>query len=156
MAAFRGMHVSPANHSYAWLSRKCDYRTNRHTHTRTHRQTPDKVIPMCRYASQATQKFSCKERNCSIIINNKITKYYTKNMKIFTEFQVLCSEQLCMTTFDWIRPTLIRFSYPCNQCSLWMANVFVRWHLRQSRDFLPSLLRLSECRTCFVRRQMIG
>ena len=26
------------------------------TDTRTHRQTPDKVIPMCRYASQATQK----------------------------------------------------------------------------------------------------
>ena len=25
------------------------------TDTRTHRQTPDKVIPMCRYASQATQ-----------------------------------------------------------------------------------------------------
>ena len=26
------------------------------TDTRTHRQTPDKVIPMCRYASQATQR----------------------------------------------------------------------------------------------------
>ena len=26
------------------------------TDTRTHRQTPDKVIPMCRYASPATQK----------------------------------------------------------------------------------------------------
>ena len=26
------------------------------TDTRTHRQTPDKVITMCRYASQATQK----------------------------------------------------------------------------------------------------
>ena len=26
------------------------------TDTRTHRQTPDKVIPMCCYASQATQK----------------------------------------------------------------------------------------------------
>ena len=25
------------------------------TDTRTHGQTPDKVIPMCRYASQATQ-----------------------------------------------------------------------------------------------------
>ena len=50
VAAFRGMHVSPAKHSYAWLPRKCDYLTNR--------QTPNKVIPMCRYASQATQK--CK------------------------------------------------------------------------------------------------
>ena len=52
VAAFQGMHVSPEKHSYAWLPRKCDYRTDR----RTDRQTPDKVISMCRYASQATQK----------------------------------------------------------------------------------------------------
>ena len=32
VAAFWGMHVSPAKHSYAWLPRKCDYRTDRHTH----------------------------------------------------------------------------------------------------------------------------
>ena len=30
--------------------------TTGQTDTRTHRQTPDKVIPMCRYASQATQQ----------------------------------------------------------------------------------------------------
>ena len=47
VAAFRGMHVSPAKDSYARVSRKCDYWTDR--------QKPDKVIPMCRYASQATQ-----------------------------------------------------------------------------------------------------
>ena len=29
--------------------------TDARTHAHTHRQTPDKVIPMCRYASQATQ-----------------------------------------------------------------------------------------------------
>ena len=37
----------------------CDYQesvTIGQTDTRTHRQTPDKVIPMCRNASQATQK----------------------------------------------------------------------------------------------------
>ena len=56
MAAFRRMHVSPAKHSYAWLPRKCDCRTDRHT--QTDRQTPDKVISMCRYALQATQKVS--------------------------------------------------------------------------------------------------
>ena len=33
MAAFRGMHVSPAKHSYAWLPRKCDNRTDTHTNT---------------------------------------------------------------------------------------------------------------------------
>ena len=42
------MHASPAKHSFG----KCDRRTDR----RTDRQTTDKVIPMCRYASQATQK----------------------------------------------------------------------------------------------------
>ena len=47
VAAFWGMHVLPAKHSYEWLPRKCDYRTDR--------QTPDKMIPMCSYALQATQ-----------------------------------------------------------------------------------------------------
>ena len=30
--------------------------TDRHTHGQTDIQTPDKVIPMCRFASQVTQK----------------------------------------------------------------------------------------------------
>ena len=37
VAAFPGMHVLPAKHSYVWLPRKCDYRTD--THTQTDRQT---------------------------------------------------------------------------------------------------------------------
>ena len=45
VAAFR-MHVSPAKHSFG----KCDRKV-----LQTDGQT-DKVIPMCRYASQATQK----------------------------------------------------------------------------------------------------
>ena len=56
MAAFRGMHVSPAKHSSASVT---DGRTDRQTDGtdgRTDRRTTDKVIPMCRYASQATQK----------------------------------------------------------------------------------------------------
>ena len=52
VAAFQGMHVSPGKQSLAWLPRKCDYRTD----TQMDRQTTDKVIPMCRYASRATQK----------------------------------------------------------------------------------------------------
>ena len=47
VAAFRGMRVSPAKHSFG----KCDRRTDRQTDGRT----TDKVIPMCCYASQATQ-----------------------------------------------------------------------------------------------------
>ena len=41
VAAFPGMHVSPGKHSFGSV---------------TDGQTTDKVIPMCRYASQATQK----------------------------------------------------------------------------------------------------
>ena len=50
IAAIPGMHVSPMKLSDAWLSRKCDYRKDTYT------QTPDKVIPMCPYALQVTQK----------------------------------------------------------------------------------------------------
>ena len=42
---FRGMHVSPAKHSYGSV-----------TNGQTDGRTTDKVIPMCRYASQATEK----------------------------------------------------------------------------------------------------
>ena len=55
VAAFRGMHVSRHLRNIA----KCDYQesvTTGLTHGQTDRQTPDKVIPMCCYASQATQK----------------------------------------------------------------------------------------------------
>ena len=51
VAASRGMHVSPAKHSFG----KCD-RKVRQTDRQTDGRTTDKVIPMCRYASQATQK----------------------------------------------------------------------------------------------------
>ena len=47
------MHVSPAK------SAMPDYQesvTIGQTHRQMDRQTPDKVIPMCRYALQATQK----------------------------------------------------------------------------------------------------
>ena len=51
VAAFRGMHVSPAKHSYAWLPRKCDYRTDARTDGRTDGQTDarqsDTYVPLC-------------------------------------------------------------------------------------------------------------
>ena len=55
MAAFRGMHVSPAKHSF-WKVWQTDGQIDRQ---RT------KWSPMCRYASQATQKL---ENICSIYI----------------------------------------------------------------------------------------
>ena len=69
VTAFWGMHVLPAKHNYAWLPRKCDYQTD----GRVDRQTPDKVIPMRCYASQATQK-------CSI------QKEYKSNLLLFMHY----------------------------------------------------------------------
>ena len=43
VAAFRGMHVSPAKHSYAWISIKCDYRTDK----RTEAGQSDPYAPLC-------------------------------------------------------------------------------------------------------------
>ena len=43
MAAFPGMHVSPAKHRYAWLPRKCDYLTDRHTDP----NQSDPHVPLC-------------------------------------------------------------------------------------------------------------
>ena len=42
VAAFPGMHVSPAKHSYAWLPRKCDYQcvTTGQTHTHAGQSDP--------------------------------------------------------------------------------------------------------------------
>ena len=45
--------MSPAKHSSAGVT---DRQTDRRTDRRTDGRTTDKVIPMCRYASQATQK----------------------------------------------------------------------------------------------------
>ena len=80
VAAFRGMHVSPAKHSYAWLPRKCDYRTD----IWTDRQTLDKVIPMCHYALQATQKCLRRSKalhNSNFALHN--SNFAIKNMKPF-------------------------------------------------------------------------
>ena len=62
------------------------------TDTRTHRQTPDKVIPMCRYASQATQKSLCIYDGKVVVARN-----YFSYRRIFhllcipSEFQDKCS-----------------------------------------------------------------
>ena len=47
MAAFWGMHVSPAKHRCVWLPRKCDYRTDRQTDGRTDARQSDPYMPLC-------------------------------------------------------------------------------------------------------------
>ena len=47
VAAFRGMHVLPAKHSYAWLPRKCDYRRDTRTDKQTDAGQSDPYLPLC-------------------------------------------------------------------------------------------------------------
>ena len=54
--------------------------TDAHTHTHTHRQTPDKVIPMCRYASQATQLLDIKSYVSLYPTKNHLNEYILLNV----------------------------------------------------------------------------
>ena len=54
-----------------------DRRTDRQTDGRTDRQTTDKVIPMCRYASQATQKCHLRFKDVNFICQTRVTDWQT-------------------------------------------------------------------------------
>ena len=59
MAAFRGMHVLPTKHSYMR-----DYEESVMTgQTHTHRQTPDKVIPICAGDTKREPELSARQHS---------------------------------------------------------------------------------------------
>ena len=62
--------MSPAKHSCASVT---DGQTDRQMDRQTDGRTTDKVIPMCRYASQATQKH---KKKCSLHRITSIYNYY--------------------------------------------------------------------------------
>ena len=66
MAAFRGMHVSECMCRLRNIANR-DYQESVTT-GQTERQTPNKVIPMCCYASQATKKVYTTPTNLYIKI----------------------------------------------------------------------------------------
>ena len=47
MAAFQGMHMSPAKHSYVRLPRKCDFRTDTQTDGQADAGQSDLYVPLC-------------------------------------------------------------------------------------------------------------
>ena len=61
VAAFQGMHVSPAKHSYAWLPRKRDYRTDTHTDGQTDARESDPYVPLC-FAGDTKNPCAFKQR----------------------------------------------------------------------------------------------
>ena len=67
MAAFRGMHVSSANSNMRNYQESV---TTRQTDRQSDGQRRDKVIPMCRYALQETQKHDML-MNSQYCINTK-------------------------------------------------------------------------------------
>ena len=104
------MHVSPAKQSYAWLRRKCDYRTDPHTD----RQMLDKVIPICRYASQATQTrgpkghISCTWVQFATFLRNrpKRTLFFTDRPtkhKLGRRRWDLASYQVSLNSVQWFQ-----------------------------------------------------
>ena len=92
VAAFRGMHVSPAKYSFGKCDRKVtDGQTEGRTDRQTDGQTTDKVIPMCRYASQATQKVGQRSWSRSHV---KTLCYHWKGLVIrntFAKYESLIS-----------------------------------------------------------------
>ena len=58
VAAFQGLHVLPAKHSYAWLPRKCDYRTDRQTDGQTDAGQSDPYVPLCFAGDTKIVKYS--------------------------------------------------------------------------------------------------
>ena len=132
------MHVSPAKHSYAWLLRKCDYRTDTRTDGRTDRQMPDKVIPMFRYASQATQKSRCVGETLRYAPGgNKVQK------AIFSfKVKVKVTRSLTLVWFE--RASLVE--YECQICSFYLLRLTTDRQInrrtdRQEKKNMPPIIR---------------
>ena len=78
--------------------KKCDYRTDRQTGGRTDRQTdrpmPDKVNPMCRYVSQATQKWfksiHCNSHSISIWFLGQ--PHFSPACLLYLKYRIWCRE----------------------------------------------------------------
>ena len=86
VVAFRGMHVSPAKHSYAWLPRKCDYRTDRRTDGRTHIQT-----------NRRRTKWSL----CAAMLRRRHNKPWLMDLKIHIQYNL--RKPNCLRTVSKVR-----------------------------------------------------
>ena len=89
VAAFRGMHVSPMKHSYVWLPRKCDYRTD----TRTDRQ-------MDRETDRRRTKWSlCAAMLCRWHKNHRFLT--SEGITIFTVWFVALYHLIIFQSYIW-------------------------------------------------------
>ena len=88
VAAFQGMHVSPAKHSFAWLSKM--WLSDRQTHTLTHTDRRQTKWSLC--AAMLRRRHNKIEPTWKIpyIRYNSITRYNNKSMLHHTLFCPLC------------------------------------------------------------------
>ena len=95
VAAFRGMHVSPANiamrdYQESVTTGQTHGRTGCPTDRRTHRRrTKWSLIPMCRYASQVTQTYCLTNSTCEEPALNAFNQFY--------HIQVTCKRDVTLT-----------------------------------------------------------
>ena len=118
VAAFRGMHVSPAKHCYAWLPRKCDYRTD----GRTDAGQSDPYVPLCFEGDTTRLTYAC-HKHLSI---NKIWLsffFYRKPFIVIDTIPILTRLISCDIYFFASLP----FKVACTsgqKCSYFLINYF--------------------------------
>ena len=102
LATFRGMHVSPSKYSYAWLPRKCDYRTDGHTDTKTDRQTDagqsDPYVPLCFAGDTINGHRAISIVQPFIPIDKRSFK---ANMKSYKQLEIFSCEPISKTGY-WL------------------------------------------------------
>ena len=127
------MHVLPAKHSYAWLPRKCDYRTDRWTD----RQMLDKVIPMCRYALQVTQiSYTIYVCTKSLLLLYELDKNLLKAVWIVNKFPNLKAKvnQICTTDTptDRLTSSIHEQELLCKLSKYQKPDIWSLWQKQQS------------------------
>ena len=98
------------------------------TDTRTHRQTADKVIPMCRYASQETQQKKCTLIliKCTLILIFMLKRQPLKGRK--NQCQFFCN---VTSGIHWKIFATVFLSFIAGECHGSVNIIFKDTHLLQ-------------------------
>ena len=99
VAAFWGMHLSPAKHSYAWLPRKCDYWTDRQTDAQTEARQSDPYVSLC-FAGGT--KITPQRELTHLVLKTEIL--YTNTPEMKKKNQLLFNTSFNNHYFYWYDP----------------------------------------------------
>ena len=131
------MHASPAKHSYVWLPRKCDYRTDTHTHTRTDRQTDagqsDPYVPLC-FADDTKSKW----HNLQVVKWRRHRQKWLilKWEKYSTEWENIPTGK-CKVNSKPLKNWMLIFVLLCeNECQRWDASRYIKARSEAQRFYV--------------------